>query len=860
MPTEEDRTAGSADGGAVTTGADVPADHDAAGDAAPAGGEARLFDRSSGDATSPGATSVTAAATSSGEPAAGAGTLSVADAAARQTARPKAAPSRRRSRRQVERWTVWAVVAVAAVAGAFVDVSPSGAWWADRVMAAGFVALLAAAGSGAKRWTWFIAAGAGLVLADGRVAMVCGAVALLLALASTGPIRPAPAVGAAVGGLSGLALLRATDIAFHGGSALLTALAVAPMLASGYRYASRHARRLTRRALVATCVLLVLAGAGLALAAARARPTAERGIDLLQQGMNAARAGDDVSATQRLSEAADAFAEADRHLGSWYAAPAQVVPVVGHNARAAETMAAAAAEVSRDGTDIAMDADLATLTVQGGRLDLERVSSLGAPLGEVAAVLASADADLGGVEGDWLVSPVADRLDRVRDEVDGARPDVDLAAEATRVIPAMFGADGESRWLVAFVTPVEARGRTGFVGNFAELTAVDGAVDMTRFGRASELESGGTPGDQRTLSGPDDYLERWERFSPASTWRNVTMSPDFPSVGQVMAELYPQSSGQPVDGVIAVDPVGLAALMNFTGPIAVPGVAEPLTADTAADFLLREQYLAFAENADRVDTLESLARATFESLTTGNLPGPGTVADTMTAAVEAGHIHAFGVDPAHQALLEELGLDGALPDVTGDSFSLVANNAVGNKIDLFLDRDIDYSARWNPETGALSATATITLTNSAPATGLPPYVIGSPLPVDRRPPSGTNRTYLSVYSPWMLDGAVLDGRPAFVERQRERDRYAYSLFIDIPPQGARTLTLDLSGRLETGDPYTLDVSTQPLVTPDELAVTVDVEGDQRITAEAPLTVDGRTVSATETLTREATRYRIENDP
>jgi hypothetical protein len=42
-----------------------------------------------------------------------------------------------------------------------------------------------------------------------------------------------------------------------------------------------------------------------------------------------------------------------------------------------------------------------------------------------------------------------------------------------RVVPAIFGGEEESRWLVAFTTPVEARGRSGFVGNYAELTAVD---------------------------------------------------------------------------------------------------------------------------------------------------------------------------------------------------------------------------------------------------------------------------------------------------------------------------------------------------------------------------------------------------
>jgi hypothetical protein len=727
-------------------------------------------------------------------------------------------------------------------------------------MAAAFVAVLAAAGASAKRWTWFVAAGVALTLSEGRVALVCGIVAFALAAASTGPVRPVPAVGAALGALAGLAALRAADVGFHGSSALVVALAFAPLLISGYRFAGHRTRRRVRWVIAACVVVVALVSAVYALAARSARPAAERGVDLLERGLDAARDGDEDLAIDRLSAAADAFDDADGQLGSWYTAPAQALPVLGHNARAAAAMASSAAAVARDGTDVALDADIETLTVQGGRLDLERVRALSQPLDGVATVLATADSDLADVDDAWLLAPVAEQLERVQNEIDSARPEVDLAADATRLLPTMFGGDGTNRWFVAFVTPVEARGRTGFMGNFAELTAVDGTVDMTRFGRASELETGGTPGAERVLSGPEEYLARWSRFDPAATWRNVTMSPDFPSVGQVMADLYPQSGGQPVDGVIAVDPDGLAALLRLTGPVEIPGMAAPLTADTAAPFLLRDQYLTGDDNAERIDTLETVARATFERLTTGDLPSPGTVADTLGEAVRAGHIHVYGADPEHQRLFADIGLDGALPPVTGDSFGVVTNNAVGNKVDLFLRREIDYSATWNPATMDLTATATVTLTNDAPRSGLPRYVIGSALPPEARPPTGTNRTYLSIYSPWELDSVTLDGTPVEIERQREGARYAYSLFVDIPPEGAaRTLTFELAGRLDGTDDYTLDVTTQPLVEPDQLRLTVEVAGDGAITADEPLVVDGRKVGVAEPLVDELTGYRISTD-
>ena len=51
------------------------------------------------------------------------------------------------------------------------------------------------------------------------------------------------------------------------------------------------------------------------------------------------------------------------------------------------------------------------------------------------------------------------------------------------------------------------------------------------------------------------------------------MSPDLPDVAQVIRELYsgayPDMGGDHIDGVLVVDPSGLAALLNFTGPIQV---------------------------------------------------------------------------------------------------------------------------------------------------------------------------------------------------------------------------------------------------------------------------------------------------
>ena len=112
--------------------------------------------------------------------------------------------------------------------------------------------------------------------------------------------------------------------------------------------------------------------------------------------------------------------------------------------------------------------------------------------------------------------------------------------------------------------------------------------------------------------------------------------------------------------------------------------------------------------------------------------------------VDQGRLIVYSVHDDEQALMERTGLDGALPPVEGDFVSLTTQNTGNNKIDMFLERTLDYRATWDPATGRVEATATVELYNGAPASGLPDIVIGSS--DARNLPLGTNLLYVSLYS------------------------------------------------------------------------------------------------------------------
>jgi hypothetical protein len=452
------------------------------------------------------------------------------------------------------------------------------------------------------------------------------------------------------------------------------------------------------------------------------------------------------------------------------------------------------------------------------------------PLQSVRNSMEQAQTAVVDVRSPWLVSLLTTYIDKLDDQVDENLPDVQNAAAAVRVAHGLLASDGEPRrYLVLFTTPAEARGRSGFAGNYAELVADNGKVTMPRFGRLTELINQGVPFEQRTLDDPNlaDYLVRYARFDPAG-WRNLNMSPDLPTVALAARQLYPQSGGTPIDGVLTVDPVGLAALMNFTGPIGPQDLEDPggldfdLTSQNVADFLLHGQYVDFPDRSQRIDFLDDVARVTFDRLTTNaELPSPRDAVDILDPVVEAGHIQFTTFQTDEAFYFAELGIAGQFGAYSNDFVSLVTSNAAGNKIDYFLQRGVRYDATWDPSTGAVTARITASLANTAPAAGLPDYIIGSDLD-DLAP--GTNRSFVSIYTPYDLDAARINGQPVALESGRELGLNVYSTFVDIPAGGTVTLELDVAGTW-VGDTYGVDVPPQPMARPDLIEVNVTVAGD-----------------------------------
>ena len=732
------------------------------------------------------------------------------------------------------------------------------------VMAALSALAAVLAGGSATGWApldivLLAALGAGAVLAGSEApsililvgAVIAGAagtasLALPLALAAIGLVLVSvvfevePLLDAAAAGLVAQAALRLTHPGGVGLTALAAAVVLVPLFVSAARTLDRRDRRTLVRVGLAAAAFAVVGGIVGAIAAATAVAPLRRGLSVATATIDATSAVELETTAAGLSEAGRDFAEARGALEAWWAFPARVVPIVGHHWRVLQAAAVTGDQLAEAGQRALNAPALADVRIVEGRVPLEQLAAIEPPVADVATRATAARRRLDDARSPWLVPQLADELDARLERVRDIERTAQLANRVLPMMPRLLGQDGPRRYFLAVQTPVEARAGGGFLGNYGEIIAEDGRLSLTRFGRQDELTD--APGkERRQLEAPEDYLARYGRFQPERAWVNVNLSPDFPTDAAAMANLYPQSGGAPVDGVIAVDPAGLAALLGVVGPIEVPSWPTPINAGNALQILLYEQYQRYTSNdvVERVDFLGDVAKVAWGRLTGGDLPPVPQLVASFGPAVRDKHLLLWSSRPDEQRLFEDLGAAGEMAPPDGDFIGLVTQNAGGNKIDYFLRREVDYRADLDPGSGRLRASATVRLHNDAPSAGLSFSLIGNELipPL----PMGTNKLYLSFYTPWDLVGASLDGTPVALERATELGRQVYSTAVIIPPGSTATVELTLSGRLPDtdADDYRLDVFRQPVVAPDEVTATLVVPSGWRTG------VDGR--EQTETL-------------
>jgi hypothetical protein len=682
---------------------------------------------------------------------------------------------------------------VAATAGA----QPTGSAVVDVALVFLSVSAVVWASASAPWWALASACGIGAAIALQPVVAAIGFIGFIGGLVVGARRQDQPELRAVVGGIAANVLIRSELQGFFGLSALVGICVLGALFVVGLHRRPSTIRRYGWITLGAVMGLVVVAMLGLSVAVISARPDLTNASRQSQAAIDSLNAGDYELAAQTLQQASSSFARADNRLGGLLTLPSRLIPIFAQNVVAGADLAEVAQGATAEAASALGEVDADALRVADGVIDVEAISAVEAPLLRVQGALEDLNVAANEVQSPWLLDRVQQELSDLEADLDDNEPRLQNAIDAVRLAPQLLGADGQRRYLIMFNSPAEARGITGFIGNYADVTIDDGKIEVAEFGRRSDLEDYVAENGAKCIGCPEEFVNRYGRYSLAAIpdlavgprgWSNLTIPAYFPYVAEVASILYPQSGGAPIDGVIAMDPYVLQTLMSYTGPLDVPELGVTVRPRNAAQFILEDQYVLAddAGNDERIEGIDTFGQQVIQALLAGSLPVPSKLANDLGPLIDEQRLLVWTNDPDERELFDRIGLLGALPELGDDGgFGVTVTNGGLSKIDVFLHRETEVRIETAAD-GQRVLIAEVTFRNDAPAFGLPRNVIGNAYGL----PEGTNRMLVSFYGPSGLRGVLRDGEPVEVDTFPEAGWMAHSRTDNLAPGDSVTYRVE----------------------------------------------------------------------
>lgn len=471
---------------------------------------------------------------------------------------------------------------------------------------------------------------------------------------------------------------------------------------------------------------------------------------------------------------------------------ASTLPWVGPNLDAiseiARTSDELAATVMPDLVNVADRLDPADFAPRNGVVDISGLRQVAADLQSTTVRVDAARVRLASIDRSAVTESVSAATVRLWSELDSLSALTTTGTRAATLAPAMLGADGPRTYLLVSQNLAEPRATGGLFGSFALLQADNGRITLGDNGSVSRKIGVIDP----PLTGlPTELTDLYsERIGSYAVDANFT--PDFPTAASIFSRIYTEKTGNTVNGVIVVDPVVLSNVLAATGSVELPNSAAAPDADkktvtlkaaNATKLLLSDVYRIFDKDTDAVARDEFLSEATsavFQRLMAGG--GDTTkLVNGMLRSAQEHRILVWSSDQAEQAEIEQTPLSGRLPvaDGTNPVFGLYFNDGTGAKLGYYLNSTANLTPGTCRADGRQEWLLKVDLKYSAPASGLPKYVLG--LAAGVKP--YVLRTNVTAVGPSSggISGVDRDGIPTWMQSGVESARAAGIVTVDLSP-------------------------------------------------------------------------------
>ncbi|MDQ0743887.1 hypothetical protein QFZ62_001195 [Clavibacter sp. B3I6] len=568
-------------------------------------------------------------------------------------------------------------------------------------------------------------------------------------------------------------------------------------------------RRVLTVAGAVVAVLLLLWIVWIAARALLARGELEQAVPLASSVQRDLLAGDSSGAASSVAQLREHSGRAVSLTGDPVWAVTEHVPLLGPNLRAFREISGIVDRIGGDALEpvvgIAGSLDVSALTPKDGRLDLDPIVAAQEPVRQADDALDAALADVTAIDTGGTVRPVAEAVSRLRETVGKAAETLAVVRHVTDLAPAMLGADGDRSYLMMFQNNAEVRSTGGIPGALALIRTGDGAFSLAQQDSARgfpKLAEPVLPLDPQTAGLYGNITGRY--------MQDVTLTPEYPQAAPLAAEMWRLKYGEAVDGVISIDPVALAYLLEATGPITL-ATGDVLRSEDAVDLLLHDVYLRYPDPDMQDAVFASVADSVFSRISTGDVD-PAALVTALGHAAEERRILIWNSRPDEQATLAGTTFEGSLPGDNDEStvFGVFLNDATGAKMDYFLTLATTQAMAMCRDDGRPDYRTEVVLGSTAPADAatLPFLVTGGGV---YGVAPGDIKTRVAVYGP---PGTVplrveIDGQDAPFQPEVVGGRAVAQVEVTLAPGQEVRISVDTLGDKRTDTP--LSIVTTPVI-------------------------------------------------
>lgn len=383
---------------------------------------------------------------------------------------------------------------------------------------------------------------------------------------------------------------------------------------------------------------------------------------------------------------------------------------------------------------------------------------------------------------------------------------VDILAQAPDLLDELLGSQGRKVYLVMAQNNDELRPTGGFVGTYGVLVLENGQVI------ASEYHSTRPPNLQPPDAPCPVVTPAWWMELQAPVWAcwDAQWTADFPTLARQAQWFYEHGNNHypKVDGVLALDLLGMEKLLAAIGPVTIPEYNELISAEN-----MRAKIYAYRGQGGE-EPHKKFLEALFKTML-NHLPelparqAPAAVS-AVWGAISEKHLLLYSAQPDLQILLTTLNASGDLRQVPGD-YLYVVDSSLTTKGYSAIQETIEYAINLNADG---SATGHVTLNWSFPSAALtqdPALVQAGQNVADYKP---VFINFARVYVPEGSLWSGSDGNESPTQFAREGQKQMFGNRVDLAPGQSKQirvhyLSAPLIQKEGTRSIYRLTIQKQP---------------------------------------------------